>query len=882
MATVQPGVWGIDLGQCALKALRLEMIEGELTATAFDYIEHPKILSQPDADPDALTREALDKFLANNAIKGDLIAISVPGQTGLARFVKLPPVEPKKIPDIVKFEAKQQIPFPLDEVVWDYQTIGSGGQTEGFVENEIGLFAMKRDMINRYLQAFKDVGVEVHFVQMAPLALCNYVAFDVLGKGGPGGASVNGEDEGKHNCVVALDIGADNTSLVITDGEKIIWQRPIPIGGNHFTRALTKDLKLTFAKAEHLKRNATKAEDPRKIFQSMKPVFSDFVGELQRSLGFFTNTHRNAQIKTILGLGNAFRLPGLQKFINQSLGMDLDKPAGFGRIQGEEVTRSPVYADNILSFPVAYGLALQGLQQSRLHTNLLPKEVQVERVIRGKKPWAAAAAACLLLGTTVLTFFLANQHGKASAAAGAAKEADSVLRQKADFISRFNTEREATKKEIEAAASILRGGEERANWLALYRFLNDCLPQPNGLNLPYDPKNPEDTKSPYMMYYGNNPNARTAGERQQEHLERGALYEETHLAHLVQLNIQSAFCRYCDVPLATRFFNQVKTDTMVRESIADPEWNEAPKHPGWAFELRGFTYHEAKDRFIMNTLVRNLRNGPPLFFRKGVWAPRNDPSGKWTPLKISHVAIYKYQNSPEEGPGRFPDFRFIRNSSLWLDQILGGDATGRVTAAPAAGNVASGPVNPETGSRDGEGGGQTSTMVRQGSWSGLGGAIGSTGYASGGPASPDTGSPDGVTGERLTPSSKPADAKPAGKPGKTERVARTEFVVVFYWVEALPTESYTGSADLGVATGVAETSSFGGPSGGSFGPVSTGTVGGASAAQGYGGGPSMMPDVSGMRMPENYPTGGLPGKGGRPGANYPGSPQPQSVGKPGS
>src|ERR1043166_8675064 len=107
MASKQPGVWGIDLGQCALKALRLEKVGGEITATAFDYIEHPKILSQPDADPDQLTREALDTFLSRNPVKGDTIVISVPGQTGLARFVKLPPVEPKKIPDIVRFEAKQ-------------------------------------------------------------------------------------------------------------------------------------------------------------------------------------------------------------------------------------------------------------------------------------------------------------------------------------------------------------------------------------------------------------------------------------------------------------------------------------------------------------------------------------------------------------------------------------------------------------------------------------------------------------------------------------------------------------------------------------------------------------------------------------------------------
>src|ERR1700758_1240681 len=189
MAAPQPGVWGVDLGQCALKAIRLENVDGEVTATAFDYIEHPKILSQPDADPDELTREALQQFLSRNTIKGDMVVISVPGQSGLARFVKLPPVEEKKIADIVRFEAKQQIPFPLEEVVWDFQKIGQGAVSDGFaMETEIGLFAMKRDMVNRYLQHFKDVGVEVHLVQMSPLALCNFVAFDLLGKQTTAGA----------------------------------------------------------------------------------------------------------------------------------------------------------------------------------------------------------------------------------------------------------------------------------------------------------------------------------------------------------------------------------------------------------------------------------------------------------------------------------------------------------------------------------------------------------------------------------------------------------------------------------------------------------------------------------------------------------------------
>src|SRR5437773_9476923 len=161
MAKQPVGVWGIDLGQCGLKAIRLVESDGQVTVSAFDFVEHPKILSQPDADPDQLTREALEKFLSHNSIKGDVVCISVPGQSGLARFVKLPPVEEKKISDIVRFEAKQQIPFNLDEVVWDYQKLGAGTVTDGFaLDTEIGLFAIKRDMVGRSLQYFKEQNLD--------------------------------------------------------------------------------------------------------------------------------------------------------------------------------------------------------------------------------------------------------------------------------------------------------------------------------------------------------------------------------------------------------------------------------------------------------------------------------------------------------------------------------------------------------------------------------------------------------------------------------------------------------------------------------------------------------------------------------------------------
>ena len=104
-------------------------------------------------------------------------------------------------------------------------------------------------------------------------------------------------------------MGTDATDLVITNGFRV-WQRSIPIGGSHFTKALTRELKLTFAKAEHLKRNATAAADPKAVFQAMKPTFSDLLTELQRSIGYFSNLDRAAKIGRVVALGNAMKLPG--------------------------------------------------------------------------------------------------------------------------------------------------------------------------------------------------------------------------------------------------------------------------------------------------------------------------------------------------------------------------------------------------------------------------------------------------------------------------------------------------------------------------------------------------------------------------------------------
>ncbi|HEY7423594.1 MAG TPA: type IV pilus assembly protein PilM, partial [Gemmataceae bacterium] len=620
---------------CGLKAIRLQEIEGQIVATAFDYVEHPKILSQPDADPDQLTREALDKFLSRNSLRGDIVAISVPGQSGLARFVKLPPVEEKKIADIVRFEAKQQIPFNLDEVVWDYQKIGSGTVTDGFaMETEIGLFAMKRDMVGRYLQHFKDVNVDVHLVQMAPLALCNYVAYDLLAK------DAGGAESGEKKCIVALDIGADSSNLVITDGERIIWQRPIPLGGNHFTRALTKDLKLTFAKAEHLKRNATKSPDLKKILAALKPVLNDFVGEVQRSLGYFTNTHRDAHIEYMIGLGNAFRLPGLQKFLGEKLQLEVKKVTKMERVGGDQVVAQQAYTENVLTFAVAYGLALQGLKQARLQTNLLPHEIRVERLVKAKKPFAVAAAAALLLagGGLALGYALEYRTYNDKRVTDAMKSSKSVVDKAKSAETKYKSTKKKAQDEEEAVKTIVAGQFERDNWPQLYKFINTALPQPDGSDrqfvIPSDdfdeeepetitrPNIPDDQKEKYWnQSVSQSKGAMSGKEANKEYLKRrlsGGVKEDSAngsvelgagIEDLIQVNIESVNSFFCDDLNA--FWDEAKKSQRLKnlgETLVRPktDFSKNPSGSGWIIEIQGWTYHRDLDVFIRNTFLENL------------------------------------------------------------------------------------------------------------------------------------------------------------------------------------------------------------------------------------------------------------------------------------
>ena len=205
---------------------------------------------------------------------------------------------------------------------------------------------------------------------------------------------------------IIMDIGGVSTDLIIIEGGGI-WLRTLPIGGTNFTEALVKAFKLSYRKAEKLKRDAATSKYARQIFQAMRPVFSDLVQEVQKSLGYYQSLNRDSNLTRVIGLGSTFRLPGLQKYLKQQLQMDVNRPTKFKKISVEG-KREADFTDHAMNLATAYGLALQGLHLGRVRCNLLPSQILTARMWKAKQPLFAAAAACLLLAAGLAYFSLWN------------------------------------------------------------------------------------------------------------------------------------------------------------------------------------------------------------------------------------------------------------------------------------------------------------------------------------------------------------------------------------------------------------------------------------------------------------------------------------------
>ena len=377
----------VDFGAANLKIAEFEITdEGGLLLKEYGL----RSLGQEggEAARDTVTQKALQELLAEKAYGSKNLNLCAPGFHTFSKFVKLPPVDTSKVTQIIQYEAQQNVPFPLEEVVWDYQILGAAANGE----LEVFLVAIKADIVEGLFRASEGAGLRLQLVDVSPAALCNAFRYNY------------NDLEG---CTMLLDIGAKTSNLLFFDSGNV-YSRGINIGANAITLDFAKEARLALAEAERLKIEEgfvslggayEEPDNPNQaaISKIARQVMTRLHIQVNQTIQFYRGQQGGAAPQRLFLSGGAAIMPYTAQFFSEKLNLPVDYFNPLRNIQFDPQVNLEELAKVAHCFGEVVGLGLRNLAHCPVELNLMPKSSVKQQQWRQKQPYVIASVFCLIL-----------------------------------------------------------------------------------------------------------------------------------------------------------------------------------------------------------------------------------------------------------------------------------------------------------------------------------------------------------------------------------------------------------------------------------------------------------------------------------------------------
>lgn len=376
-------IWGIDIGDSCIKAVKLKKSKGSVAVEDYGYIELDIELKDKEG-PLVSIQDGLERLASRKVFAKSEVCISLSAKNVNNRFISVPLKSKEKQMDLaIEKEAKRQIPFPLEEVQWGYYRLPDRDD-----QAQVALFAARNEQIEELLDVVNDAGLSVRGIQVPGLALYNFIDWT--------------SEIDEH--LVVLDFGEKTTDLIVVhDGA--VWLRSLPLSGSHITQLLEKKFRITTAEANTLKHEMERSSQKEKLFRVIEPKLKDLVVEIKRSINFRKTQVKDLQPTRFLACGGSSQLPGVARYFTKQLRLDAFK-LNLEELDFSNCPDAQDLEDNIISYGVAFGLALQGLEETEVDINLIPSKFVIRQTFRSKRILAAVANVVFLI--MVLMMFLSG------------------------------------------------------------------------------------------------------------------------------------------------------------------------------------------------------------------------------------------------------------------------------------------------------------------------------------------------------------------------------------------------------------------------------------------------------------------------------------------
>lgn len=418
-----------------------------------------------EATREAAVLAALKEVLSEKSFGAKQINVCAPGFQVFSKFVKLPPVDSSKVTQIIRYEAQQNVPFPLEEVVWDYQILGTSPTNE----LEVLLVAVKAEIVEGLFRVAEGAGLKLKLVDVAPAALCNAFRYNY------------GDLEG---CTMLLDIGAKTSNLLCLEKGKV-YSRTINIGANAITQEFGNEAKLKFPEAEAVKIDKgfvslggayEEPDDPQAaaISKIARQVMTRLHLQVNQTLQFYRGQQGGSAPQRLFLSGGASIMPYTAQFFAEKLNLQVEYFNPFRNIEigpGIDLDELSKYAH---SYGEVVGLGLRDLAHCPVELNLMPKSSIQRQEFSQKKPFFIAAIYALALMIIAVWWAEARIVTLRKNKLEELRTSLGPLKQKANELKTAMSDTKA----LQDQANLLGGlGEDRDYWAKLLMELRRVMSQ---------------------------------------------------------------------------------------------------------------------------------------------------------------------------------------------------------------------------------------------------------------------------------------------------------------------------------------------------------------------------------------------------------------------
>ncbi len=331
---------------------------------------------------------AIAEMVTELKVKGSDVRDVVSGQQVFMRFIKLLDID-EDIAEQVGHEAQQHIPFPLEDIIYDYQELAA--REEG--EREVLLVAIKKDVLDNLNGQVEESGLKTRAVDCSITSLYN--AFRM---------SYPQEEE----PVMLLDIGAKTTDIIFADAGRF-FTRSVTAAGAFITNAIAREFKMSFRDAEQLKiangvislgngHTDSMEEQEAALATTIRNAMERLSSEVLRTINHYRAQYKgNAPVRAYICGGGA-RLPFIAEFLESKLNIPVEfmNPLNAFGI-GKKIPQEMLESDALCLGPVA-GAAVTGANAGEFSIDLVPTSVGRERAELQMLPKVIAAGVIALAG----------------------------------------------------------------------------------------------------------------------------------------------------------------------------------------------------------------------------------------------------------------------------------------------------------------------------------------------------------------------------------------------------------------------------------------------------------------------------------------------------